>query len=267
MTSRAMWAMLLAASLALVGCGRRQGVESVPTGQPMAVPNDTGGYAGAMADPPKEQVIPDVESNIAAGQATDIREYEFRNREVNKKLEEKEAEEHPEEGPPPASDTRRDHEWANIPKPVVAVETDAGVFYLELWPDVAPKHVENLLKLAGQKFYDGIRIHRVEPGFVVQAGDPFTRHLAVTDPQVGSGGPGWTVPAEFSDKPHVRGTLSMARTSDPNSAGSQFFVCLDRAESLDTKYTVFGRVLGEGMTVVDKIQVGQRINYLRVVHK
>lgn len=267
MNRRMRLGLLLAGCVIVAGCGRRQGVESVPTGQPLAVPNDTGGYAGAMADPPKEQYIPDVEQNIAAGEATDIREREFMNREVLKKLNEKEAAEHPQDGPPPPSDTSRDGEWASNPKPVIAVETNQGVFYLELWPDVAPKHSANLIKLAEQKFYDGIKIHRVEPGFVVQAGDPFTRFLPIDDPQVGSGGPGWSVPAEFSNKPHLRGTLSMARTSDPNSAGSQFFICLDRAPTLDRQYTVFGRVLGEGMTIVDKIKVGDRINYLRVVHK
>lgn len=150
-------------------------------------------------------------------------------------------------------------EFTNVDNPVVVLETNRGTVYLELWPDVAPKHCASTIRLVEQGFYDGIAFHRVVPDFVVQAGCPFTRELPLDDPRIGTGGPGYTVEAEFSDRPHLTGTLSMARTDDPNSAGSQFFVCLGRQQSLDGKYTVFGRVLGDGMSIVRQIVVGDRI--------
>ena len=153
-----------------------------------------------------------------------------------------------------------DAAWAEHAQPVVAMQFNKGVVYLELWPDIAPKTVESFESLIGKQFYDGIFVHRVEPGFVVQAGDPTTKELGgPTGPGVGSGGPGYTVPAEFSDTQHVKGTLSMARTADPDSAGSQFFICLDRAAHLDHQYSAFGKVLGNGMDVVDRLKVGDRI--------
>ncbi|MBI2303049.1 MAG: peptidylprolyl isomerase [Armatimonadetes bacterium] len=148
--------------------------------------------------------------------------------------------------------------------PVVELQTSKGTFRIELLPEVAPRHVENFLKLVREGFYDGVKFHRVVPGFVAQAGCPFSRGN-VSDPRVGSGGPGWLVPAEFNPTPHLRGTLGMARSSDPDSAGSQWYICLEAAPHLDGQYTVFGEVLGEAMTIVDQIRVGDVIEKAGVV--
>lgn len=156
-----------------------------------------------------------------------------------------------EQTPPPAN-------------PVVEVVTDKGSFTLELFPDLAPKHVDSFVKLVGQGFYNGLHIHRVEPNFVVQAGCPYTKDSA-RHPRAGTGGPGYTIPAEFNERPHLRGTLSMARSSDPHSAGSQWFICLAAANFLDRQYTVFGEVRGDGMAVVDLLSVGDRLENLRVL--
>ena len=129
--------------------------------------------------------------------------------------------------------------------PQVKLETSEGEMVVELWPDVAPLHAENFLKLSREGFYDGLSFHRVLPGFVIQGGCPVGN---------GTGGPGWTVKAEFNDRPHEKGVLSMARSSDPDSAGSQFFVCLsrDHCRHLDGQYTAFGKVV-EGLDAVDRI--------------
>lgn len=114
----------------------------------------------------------------------------------------------------------------------VEFQTTAGKILLDLWPDVAPGHCKNLIGLAKSGFYDGIIFHRVIDGFVIQAGCP---------KGTGTGGPGYTIKAEFNKKLHEAGVLSMARTSDPNSAGSQFFLCLGRVANLDNQYTGFGK--------------------------
>ena len=126
--------------------------------------------------------------------------------------------------------------------PTAKIETSAGTFEVELWNDVAPKHCENFMKLARDGFYDGLAFHRVIQDFVIQGGCPNTREGASGMP--GTGGPGWTVDAEFNEKEHHEGVLSMARSQDPNSAGSQFFVCLGRnhCQHLDRQYTAFGCV-------------------------
>ncbi len=127
---------------------------------------------------------------------------------------------------------------------------DLGMITLEFYPDLAPNHVENFKKLARAEFYDGTLFHRVIPGFMIQGGDPNTK-----DPDTsrwGTGGPGYEIDAEFSQSPHERGTLSMARSQDPNSAGSQFFVCVDGSSFLDGQYTIFGKAI-DGMDVADKI--------------
>lgn len=121
---------------------------------------------------------------------------------------------------------------------------------VKFFPDVAPNHVDNFKNLSKSGFYDGVRFHRVIPGFVIQGGDPNTKNGPRSTH--GTGGPGHAVRAEFNSIPHTRGILSMARTNDPHSAGSQFFVCVDKVSSLDNKYTVFGQVI-EGMDVVDQI--------------
>ena len=130
------------------------------------------------------------------------------------------------------------------------IETRFGQIIIEMLPDTAPGHVENFLKLAGSGFYDGTLFHRVIPGFMIQGGDPYTKGTDKT--RYGTGGPGYTIPAEFSDQPHVRGTVSMARSRDPDSAGSQFFIVVQDVPHLNGQYTVFGRVLS-GMETVDKI--------------
>ena len=118
-----------------------------------------------------------------------------------------------------------------------------GEFELVFFPESAPNHVANFVSLAKKGFYDGLMFHRVLEGFMAQGGDPTG---------TGGGGPGYAIPAEFSSLLHKRGTLSMARTSDPNSAGSQFFICFADCPMLDNQYTVFGEVV-RGMDVVDKI--------------
>lgn len=130
------------------------------------------------------------------------------------------------------------------------IETKFGNIELKFFPDVAPNHVNNFIELAKKGFYDGTTFHRVIPGFMIQGGDPNSKNPDKATH--GMGGPGYTVGAEFSSRPHKRGTLSMARAADPNSAGSQFFICVAEAAFLDRQYTVFGEV-ASGMDVADKI--------------
>ena len=130
------------------------------------------------------------------------------------------------------------------------IETKFGNIELKFFPEVAPNHVNNFIELAKKGFYDGTTFHRVIPGFMIQGGDPNSK-----DPDKskhGTGGPGYTVKAEFNDKPHKKGTLSMARAANPDSAGSQFFICVADAPFLNKQYTVFGEVVS-GMDVADKI--------------
>lgn len=120
---------------------------------------------------------------------------------------------------------------------------------VKFWPDVAPKTVENFKKLANEGFYDGTAFHRIVKGFMIQGGDPLSRE---DDAMVGTGGPGYKIKAEFNDRPHVRGVLSMARSQHPDSAGSQFFICLADARFLDRQYTAFGELI-QGDDVLEKI--------------
>lgn len=126
---------------------------------------------------------------------------------------------------------------------VAIISTDHGDMVIEFWNDVAPKTVENFTKLAKDGFYDGSAFHRVVKGFMIQGGDPLTK-----DPNEahrwGTGDPGYKIAAEFSDKPHVRGVISMARSQHPDSAGCQFFICLGDANFLDGQYTCFGTLIG-----------------------
>ena len=127
---------------------------------------------------------------------------------------------------------------------------DLGSIRIELLPEIAPQTVENFIKLAEERFYEGITFHRVIPGFMLQAGDPGSRN---PDPRlVGSGGPGYEIPDEFSDFPHTRGVVSMANTGGRNSGGSQFFIVHRDSPRLDGQFSVFGRVV-EGIEVVDAI--------------
>lgn len=123
------------------------------------------------------------------------------------------------------------------------ISTSMGTIELELWGDKAPKHVDNMKKLADDGFYNGLVFHRVIPGFMIQGGCPTG---------TGTGGPGWTVEAEVNDAPFAKGVLGMARSSDPNSAGSQFFICVDDANYLTGDYTAFGAVTA-GQDVADQI--------------
>ncbi len=132
----------------------------------------------------------------------------------------------------------------------VLVVQNFGEIRIEFFPDLAPNHVENFKQLARDGFYNGTQFHRVIPGFMIQGGDPNTKNDDPTDD--GRGGPGYNIDAEFSDLPHVRGVVSMARMQDVNSAGSQFFIVSHEASHLDGNYTIFGRVVS-GMDVVDLI--------------
>jgi peptidyl-prolyl cis-trans isomerase B (cyclophilin B) len=125
---------------------------------------------------------------------------------------------------------------------VAVFKTDKGEMVAEFWPDVAPKTVENFKKLAKEGFYDGTCFHRVIKGFMIQGGDPNTKD-ASKERLWGTGGPGYQIEAEFNDKPHVRGVLSMARSAHPDSAGSQFFVMLGTSPHLDGQYTGFGALI------------------------
>ena len=133
---------------------------------------------------------------------------------------------------------------------VAELHTSAGEIDIRFFPDKAPNHVRNFIDLAEKGFYNGTKFHRVIPGFMIQGGDPNT---ISGDPSTwGTGGSGKNVAAEFNDIPHVRGIVSMARSSDPNSASSQFFIVVKDSNFLDHQYTVFGKVT-KGMDVADKI--------------
>jgi cyclophilin family peptidyl-prolyl cis-trans isomerase len=135
---------------------------------------------------------------------------------------------------------------------VWVITTDRGVIEIAFYADKAPNTVASMIELTDQGYFNGIKFHRVEPGFVVQGGDPLSK---TDDPNVGTGGPGWSLKAEFNDIKHVEGTVAMARTSSPDSAGSQFYIALAPLPQLDGQYTVFGHVI-KGMDVVKQIQVG-----------
>ena len=125
---------------------------------------------------------------------------------------------------------------------VAVIKTSAGTLVVEFWPDVAPRTVENFKKLARQGFYDGTASHRILAGFMAQMGDPLTKDPSATS-RWGMGDPGYTIPAEFNERKHERGVLSMARGPDINSAGCQFFVCFAAAPGLDNQYTTFGKMI------------------------
>lgn len=134
---------------------------------------------------------------------------------------------------------------------VAVIQTSEGTMVIEFWPEVAPGHVENFKKLARQGFYDGTCFHRVIKGFMIQGGDPLTKDETQKH-RWGTGGPGYTIKAEFNARKHVRGVVSMARRNDPDSAGSQFFICHGDAPHLDGRYTAFGRLI-RGEDVLDRI--------------
>lgn len=134
---------------------------------------------------------------------------------------------------------------------VAIIKTSAGEMTVEFWPDVAPKTVENFKTLAKKGFYDGTAFHRIVKGFMIQGGDPLSKDPKMED-RWGTGDPGYKIKAEFNDKKHEKGVISMARSQSPDSAGSQFFICLDAASFLDHKYTAFGKVT-KGLDVLENI--------------
>ena len=137
---------------------------------------------------------------------------------------------------------------------VIALEK-GGEIRIEFLPEDAPKTVENFVTLAKKGFYNGLNFHRVVPDFVVQGGCPKGN---------GTGGPGYTIKAEFNKQKHVRGTVAMARSQHPDSAGSQFYICYGNTPHLDGQYTVFGKVVS-GMDVVDKIKKGDKMKSVKIV--
>jgi len=134
------------------------------------------------------------------------------------------------------------------------ITTEHGDILFTFFPDDAPQHVAAFMKLADEGFYDGLLFHRVEPGFVVQGGDPRGD---------GTGGPGYNLKAEFNARPHLRGTVAMARSSQSDSAGSQFYICLGDARFLDGQYTVFGQ-MSDGFEALDAIRRGDAMKSVRV---
>jgi peptidyl-prolyl cis-trans isomerase B (cyclophilin B) len=139
----------------------------------------------------------------------------------------------------------------NSTNEVAVIKTSEGEMVAEFWPDVAPNTVENFKKLARAGFYDGTAFHRIVKGFMIQGGDPLTKDPA-KEGRYGTGDPGYKIKAEFNDRSHERGVLSMARSSDPDSAGSQFFICLASVSRLDHQYTTFGKII-KGDDVLGKI--------------
>jgi peptidylprolyl isomerase/peptidyl-prolyl cis-trans isomerase B (cyclophilin B) len=136
----------------------------------------------------------------------------------------------------------------------VRISTNKGDIVFTFFADDAPQHAAAFVKLADAGFYDGLKFHRVEPGFVVQGGDPSGN---------GTGGPGYRLKAEFNERPHLRGTVAMARAASPDSAGSQFYICLDDARFLDRQYTVFGQ-MSDGFDTLDAIRVGDTMTKVSV---
>jgi peptidyl-prolyl cis-trans isomerase B (cyclophilin B) len=159
----------------------------------------------------------------------------------------KETKEEPKQGKSESKEEKK-----NVSKNEVAViKTTEGEMVVEFWPDVAPKTVENFKTLANKGYYDGTAFHRVIKDFMIQGGDSLTK-----DPNAesrwGTGDPGYKIKAEFNDRPHTRGVLSMARSNDPDSAGSQFFICHGNPRFLDRQYTAFGKLI-KGDDVLEKI--------------
>ncbi|MBA4370307.1 MAG: peptidylprolyl isomerase [Coriobacteriaceae bacterium] len=148
-------------------------------------------------------------------------------------------------------------------KEIAVITTARGVIKLEFYATDAPNHVANFIELAKKGIYDGTTFHRVEPGFVVQGGDPYSK---TGEGSAGTGGPGYRLAAEFNSRKHEKGTLAMARSADPDSAGSQFYICLAPQPGLDGQYTVFGKVI-EGMDVVEKIAVGDVMTSVKIEEK
>ena len=155
----------------------------------------------------------------------------------------------------PKTETKNEEKKVEIkpvnPNEVAVIKTTEGTMVIEFWPDVAPKTVENFKTLAKKGFYDGTAFHRVIKDFMIQGGDPLTKDPS-KEAMWGTGDPGYKIKAEFNDRHHDRGVISMARSNDPDSAGSQFFICHGNPRFLDKQYTAFGKLI-KGDDVLEKI--------------
>src|SRR6476469_9266759 len=150
-----------------------------------------------------------------------------------------------------ADEKKEEKSPMNSSNEVAVIKTSDGDMVVQFWTDAAPKTIENFKKLARQGFYDGTIFHRIVEGFMIQGGDPNSKDPA-KEASYGQGGPGYNINAEFNDHTHDPGVLSMARSSDPDSAGSQFFICLGPVHRLDHQYTTFGKLI-KGQDVLEKI--------------
>ena len=150
-----------------------------------------------------------------------------------------------------AEEKKEEKQPLNSSNEVAVIKTSEGDMVVQFWTDAAPKTIENFKKLARSGFYDGTIFHRIVKDFMIQGGDPNSKDPAKED-NYGAGGPGYEIKAEFNDHPHDRGVISMARGPDPDSAGSQFFICLAPVHRLDHQYTTFGKLI-KGDDVLEKI--------------
>jgi peptidyl-prolyl cis-trans isomerase B (cyclophilin B) len=150
-----------------------------------------------------------------------------------------------------AEEKKAESPTMNASNEVAVIKTSEGEMVVQFWTDAAPNTIENFKKLAREGFYDGTIFHRIVKGFMIQGGDPNSKDPAKEN-SYGEGGPGYKIKAEFNDHSHQRGVLSMARSSDPDSAGSQFFICLAPVPRLDHQYTTFGKLI-KGADVLEKI--------------
>jgi len=149
-----------------------------------------------------------------------------------------------------AAEENKDNPPMNASNEVAVIKTSEGNMVVQFWNDAAPKTIENFKKLARSGFYDGTIFHRIVKGFMIQGGDPNSKDPG-KESSYGEGGPGYKIKAEFNDRSHERGVISMARSSDPDSAGSQFFICLGNVPRLDHQYTTFGKLI-KGDDVLEK---------------
>src|SRR5947207_4844751 len=150
-----------------------------------------------------------------------------------------------------AAEENKEHPPMNASNEVAVIKTSEGDMVVQFWNDAAPNTIENFKKLAHSGFYDGTIFHRIVKGFMIQGGDPNSKDPG-KEGSYGEGGPGYKIKAEFNDRSHERGVISMARSSDPDSAGSQFFICLAGVPRLDHQYTTFGELI-KGDDVLEKI--------------
>jgi peptidyl-prolyl cis-trans isomerase B (cyclophilin B) len=150
-----------------------------------------------------------------------------------------------------AEEKKEEKTSVNVSNEVAVIKTSEGEMVVQFWTDAAPNTIENFEKLAREGFYDGTIFHRIVKGFMIQGGDPNSKDPAKEN-SYGQGGPSYKIKAEFNDHSHQRGVISMARSADPDSAGSQFFICLAPVPRLDHQYTTFGKLI-KGDDVLEKI--------------